>query len=122
MVFPADFVPVLEDTGMIVRVGAWIIDERLPPDQRLEPRRHRDVRVAVNVASRQFVEGDLEQATCAMRWQKHQVAPELLELELTETALMSNAERTITGAGQPEGAGHQSRSTISAPAIRAWPT
>jgi CheY-like chemotaxis protein len=53
------------------------------------------VRVAVNVASRQFVEGDLEQLV-RDALARHQTPPELLELELTETSLMSNAERTIT--------------------------
>jgi len=54
----------------------------------------RDVRVAVNVSSRQFVEGDLEgDIRAALR--KHGVDPSLLELELTESALMSNFEHTV---------------------------
>jgi ActR/RegA family two-component response regulator len=52
------------------------------------------VLVAVNVSSRQFVEGDLE-TEVRQSLERHKVPPELLELELTETALMSNAERTI---------------------------
>jgi diguanylate cyclase (GGDEF)-like protein/PAS domain S-box-containing protein len=98
MVFPADFVPVLEDTGLIVRVGAWIIDSACRQISAWSRGGIGPVRVAVNVASRQFVEGDLEQVV-RDALARHQVAPELLELELTETALMSNAERTITVLG-----------------------
>ena len=94
MVFPAEFVPVLEDTGLIVRTGAWIIDTACRQIAAWARSTVGPVRVAVNVSSRQFVEGDLEQEiTRALA--HYRVPPELLELELTETALMSNAERTI---------------------------
>jgi diguanylate cyclase (GGDEF)-like protein/PAS domain S-box-containing protein len=94
MVYPAEFVPVLEDTGLIVRVGAWIIDAACRQIAAWGRSSVGPVRVAVNVSNRQFVEGDLEQVITRALAQ-HRVPPELLELELTETALMSNAERTI---------------------------
>lgn len=99
LVAPAEFVPVLEDTGLIVRVGSWVIQAACRQiaewcDSEVGP-----VRVAVNVSSRQFAEGDLEgEVTRALA--QYGVAPELLELELTETALMSNAERTIVVLGK----------------------
>ncbi len=95
MVYPAEFVPVLEDTGLVVRVGAWIIDAACRHISDWIKDGTGPVRVAVNVASRQFVEGDLEQLV-RDALARHQTPPELLELELTETSLMSNAERTIT--------------------------
>ncbi|HWW72339.1 MAG TPA: EAL domain-containing protein, partial [Duganella sp.] len=94
LVFPSEFVPVLEDTGLIVRVGAWIIDSACKQIGAWLRNGVGPVRVAVNVASRQFIEGDLEQVVRSALV-RHEVPPELLELELTETALMSNAERTI---------------------------
>ncbi len=94
MVFPAEFVPVLEDTGLIVRTGVWIIDAACRQIAAWARSPVGPVRVAVNVSSRQFVEGDLEREI-ARALAHHRVPPELLELELTETALMSNAERTI---------------------------
>ncbi|HEX5341216.1 MAG TPA: EAL domain-containing protein [Duganella sp.] len=94
LVYPAEFVPVLEDTGLVVRVGNWIIDAACRQIAAWLADGTGPVRVAVNVASRQFVEGDLEQLV-RDALARHQVPPELLELELTETALMSNAERTI---------------------------
>jgi len=94
LVYPAEFVSVLEDTGLIVRVGSWIIDAACRQIATWLRTPVGGVHVAVNVASRQFVEGDLE-SDVRQALERHNVPPELLELELTETALMSNAERTI---------------------------
>jgi EAL domain-containing protein (putative c-di-GMP-specific phosphodiesterase class I)/ActR/RegA family two-component response regulator len=94
LVYPAEFVPVLEETGMVVRAGSWIIDEACRQIAAWSAVGVRDVNVAVNVSSRQFVEGDLEgdiRAAVA----RHGIDPGLLELELTESALMSNFEHTI---------------------------
>jgi diguanylate cyclase (GGDEF)-like protein len=95
---PLQFISVLEETGLIVRVGSWVIatacrqiSEWLRSD--IGP-----VQVSVNVSGRQFVEGDLEgdvEAALA----GNQIAGELLELELTESSLMSNTERTMTSLG-----------------------
>ncbi|MEF2266894.1 EAL domain-containing protein [Janthinobacterium sp. LS2A] len=99
LVAPAEFVPVLEDTGLIVRVGAWVIQAACRQIAEWRDSEVGPVHVAVNVSSRQFAEGDLEgEVTRALA--HHNVAPELLELELTETALMSNAERTIVVLGK----------------------
>jgi EAL domain-containing protein (putative c-di-GMP-specific phosphodiesterase class I) len=94
LVYPAEFVPVMEETGLVVRVGEWIIDEACRQIAEWNRDGVRDVRVAVNVSSRQFVEGDLEGAI-RRALDTHGVEPGMLELELTESALMSNAEHTI---------------------------
>jgi diguanylate cyclase (GGDEF)-like protein len=94
VVLPAEFVPVMEDTGLIVRVGAWVIDAACRQMAAWSAAGVREVRVAVNVASRQFVEGDLE-GEIRGALERHKVEPGLLELELTESALMSNANHTI---------------------------
>ena len=93
LVYPAEFVPVMEETGLVVRVGDWIIDEACRQIAAWNAAGVRDVRVAVNVSSRQFVEGDLE-GVIKDALARHDVEPGLLELELTESALMQNAERT----------------------------
>ncbi|HEY0064595.1 MAG TPA: EAL domain-containing protein [Telluria sp.] len=94
LVFPAEFIPVMEETGLIVRVGAWIIDEACRQIAQWMADGVGELRVAVNVSSRQFVEGDLE-ADVRSAIARHNIDPALLELELTESALMTNAERTI---------------------------
>jgi diguanylate cyclase (GGDEF)-like protein/PAS domain S-box-containing protein len=99
VVLPTEFVPVLEETGLIVRVGSWIIDAACRQIAEWLADATGPVRVAVNVSSRQFVEGDLY-AEVASALQQHGVPPDCLELELTESALMSNAERTIVVLGK----------------------
>jgi diguanylate cyclase (GGDEF)-like protein/PAS domain S-box-containing protein len=94
LVYPAEFVPVMEETGMVVRVGTWLIGEACRQIAAWNAAGVRDVRVAVNVSSRQFVEGDL-QGDILAAIERHGIDPGLLELELTESALMSNAEHTI---------------------------
>jgi diguanylate cyclase (GGDEF)-like protein/PAS domain S-box-containing protein len=94
LVYPAEFVPVMEETGIVVRIGEWIIDEACRQIAAWNEQGVRDIRVAVNVSSRQFVEGDLEQ-TVRGALERHGVEASMLELELTESALMVNAEHTI---------------------------
>jgi diguanylate cyclase (GGDEF)-like protein/PAS domain S-box-containing protein len=94
LVLPAQFVPVMEETGLIVRVGAWVIDAACRQIAAWSASGVREMRVAVNVSSRQFVEGDLEgQVKAALA--HHRIDAGMLELELTESALMSNAEHAI---------------------------
>ena len=99
LVYPAEFVPIMEETGLVVRVGEWIVDEACRQIAAWNADGVRDVRVAVNVSSRQFVEGDLEGVVRAAL-DRHGVDPGLLELELTESALMSNAGHTIAVLGR----------------------
>jgi diguanylate cyclase (GGDEF)-like protein/PAS domain S-box-containing protein len=99
LVYPAEFVPIMEETGLVVRVGEWIVDEACRQIAAWNAEGVRDVRVAVNVSSRQFVEGDLEGVIRAAL-DRHGVEPGLLELELTESALMSNAGHTIAVLGR----------------------
>ena len=94
LVFPAEFIPVMEQTGLIVRAGAWVIKEACRQMAQWVADGVGELRVAVNVSSRQFVEGDLE-ADVRAAIANHHADPALLELELTESALMSNAEHTI---------------------------
>ncbi|MFP5391771.1 MAG: EAL domain-containing protein, partial [Gammaproteobacteria bacterium] len=94
MVYPAEFVPLLEETGLIVKAGGWIIDEACRQIAAWQRDGVGEVRVAVNVSSRQFVEGDLE-LEIRRAIDRHQIDASLLELELTESALMVNAEHTI---------------------------
>ncbi len=94
LVYPSEFVSVMEDTGLIVRVGEWIIERACRQIGEWLDDGTGEVKVAVNVSSRQFVEGDLE-GSIRRALLRHRVDPRLLELELTESALMSNAEHTI---------------------------
>ncbi|KAB8064768.1 EAL domain-containing protein [Janthinobacterium violaceinigrum] len=94
MVSPALFIPLLEETGLIVRVGNWVLDEACRKISEWGASSIGPVHLSVNVSGIQFFVGGLEEEVLkAIR--KHEIAPELLELELTESSLMSNAEETI---------------------------
>jgi len=91
-VSPADFVPLLEETGLIVPVGAWIIDTVCRQLAQWSRSVAAPLHVAVNVSSRQFAADGLEE-TISAALARHGVAPELLALEVTESALMQDPER-----------------------------
>ena len=95
LVSPAQFVPVLEDTGLIVPVGEWVIRAafaqlRAWQEEGREPRP-----VAVNLAAKQFVHPDIVAVVDAAVRESGMPA-ELLEVEITESDAMENPERTLT--------------------------
>ena len=95
MVSPALFIPILEETGLIVPVGTWVLNEACRMISKWGKSKIGPVRLSVNVSGVQFFLGGLEEEVLnAIK--VHEIAPELLELELTESSLMSNAEDTIT--------------------------
>ncbi|WP_338758771.1 EAL domain-containing protein [Massilia sp. METH4] len=95
MVSPGLFVPLLEETGLIVRVGTWVIHEACRHIAHWQASGAGAVQISVNVSGIQFFVGGLQDEVLrALR--EHDIPPELLELELTESSLMSNAEETIT--------------------------
>ena len=93
-VSPAAFIPLLEETGLIVRAGAWVIAEACRQINEWINRGVGPIQVSVNVSARQFFDGNLE-IDVREAIQDNGIAPELLELELTESLLMSNVEETI---------------------------
>ena len=95
MVSPALFVPILEETGLIVRVGTWVLNEACRKIAEWSASKVGPVHLSVNVSGIQFFVGGLEEEVLKAI-KVHGIAPELLELELTESSLMSNAEDTIT--------------------------
>ncbi len=94
LVAPALFIPVLEESGLIVRVGSWVIAAACRQIKEWQRGEVGPVQVSVNVAGRQFIEGDLE-ADVTRALADNDLPAGLLELELTETSLMVNTERTI---------------------------
>ncbi|MEB0208661.1 EAL domain-containing protein [Pseudomonas sp. CCC3.1] len=93
-VSPAVFVPILEGLGLISRVGQWVtasVCKQIAHWQQsgLEP-----VQVAVNVSAHQITDGDLVD-DIQRSLKEHQVEPQWLELELTESSLMVNTPDTI---------------------------
>jgi diguanylate cyclase (GGDEF)-like protein/PAS domain S-box-containing protein len=94
MVSPADFVPVLEETGLIARVGAWVIASAARQSSLWMRSAIGPVQIAINVSGRQFVNGELEEHV-GKAIADNQIPAALLEMELTESSLMTNTESTI---------------------------
>jgi EAL domain-containing protein (putative c-di-GMP-specific phosphodiesterase class I) len=93
MVAPNAFISVLEETGMIVPVGRWVVAQACRQIALWLRSAVGPVQVSVNVSGRQFAEGDLD-GDIAAGLASHAIPADLLELELTETSLMANTERT----------------------------
>jgi diguanylate cyclase (GGDEF)-like protein len=96
LVPPNDFIPLAEETGLIAPLGDWVLREACTQAKVWHASGHRDLRMAVNLSSRQFFqENVLETVTRAL--DKTRLPPGCLELELTESCVMQNPdEATVT--------------------------
>jgi EAL domain-containing protein (putative c-di-GMP-specific phosphodiesterase class I) len=93
LVSPIEFIPLLEETGLILPVGDWVLTEACR-QAKLWLDGGSPVRVAVNLSVRQFTQTDL--AAKVERILNHTGLPaELLELELTESIFMENIDQNV---------------------------
>jgi diguanylate cyclase (GGDEF)-like protein len=90
LVLPAEFVPIAEDTGLIVPIGAWAVREAC----RQAVRWPEDVRVAVNVSAVQFHRGGLQEIVLRALAASG-LAPERLEIEITESIFLEGSDATL---------------------------
>nr|NUR36916.1 EAL domain-containing protein [Sphingomonas sp.] len=90
VVSPAEFVPVAEDTGLIVPIGAWVIREACARAARWPD----NVRVAVNVSAVQFHRGALHE-TILRALADSSLPPNRLEVEITESIFLEGGETTL---------------------------
>jgi diguanylate cyclase (GGDEF)-like protein len=94
LVEPARFVPLLEETGLIVPVGAWVLAEACHRAKAWQAAGLPPLRVSVNLSSRQFRSDALFEAVSeALR--SSSLAPQLLEVELTESLLVENVDHAM---------------------------
>lgn len=91
---PARFIPLAEASGMIVPIGAWVIDEVARQQRRWHDDGLDACRIALNVSARQFRAGDLRDVV-ADALVRHGLPPSCMELELTESMLMDDPDQTL---------------------------
>ena len=89
LVSPMDFIPALEDIGLIVEVGDWVIEEACTQLHKWMSEGQRAVPIAVNLSAKQFRRHDLGKAIHSSLSQ-HGISAELIELEITESCLMDD--------------------------------
>jgi diguanylate cyclase (GGDEF)-like protein/PAS domain S-box-containing protein len=91
---PADFIPIAEEAGLIVGIGAWIMAEACRQHQLWRRAGIGPVPVSINLSALQLREPGLC-ATLEAALQKYAVDPAQIELELTESILMDKVDDTI---------------------------
>ena len=94
LVSPLEFVPLLEETGLIVPAGEWVIRAACAQIRAWRDAGIQPAPVAVNLSARQFQSPDLGTVIVAML-DEFKLEPKMLELEITESSLMHNTEEAV---------------------------
>ncbi|MGA8262275.1 MAG: EAL domain-containing protein [Arenicellales bacterium] len=94
LVLPMQFIPLAEETGLIVPIGRWVLMAACRQNVAWQEQGLQGLTMAVNLSARQFLdEGLVDDIETALR--ETGMDPRLLELEITESMVMQDMERTI---------------------------
>ena len=94
LVSPAQFIPLAEETGLIVPIGEWVLETACRQNRAWQTQGLPNVSVSVNLSSVQFRKPDLYDTVVRVLGESG-LDPSWLELELTESMLMQNAESVV---------------------------
>jgi diguanylate cyclase (GGDEF)-like protein/PAS domain S-box-containing protein len=94
LVAPGEFIGVLEELGLVVEVGDWVLAEACRQFMRWQQSEVRLPKISVNLSARQFSTGQLDQRV-AQTISASGIPPAALELELTESILMVDIEQAL---------------------------
>ena len=89
---PDKFIPVAEETGLILPIGQWVLDEACKQAAYWKAQGLNLVPIAVNVSSHQFNKNLIKSIQHCLK--KHAIEPQLIVIEITESALMKDPEFT----------------------------
>lgn len=104
LISPMSFIPVAEETGIIIPIGRWVIEQSCKTLREWQKKYHFAIPIAINVTSQQFADASLVSDIKQMAL-RYQIQPELLEIEITETSLMNDIELAINKLEQLKSAG-----------------
>ncbi|MBO1351848.1 MAG: EAL domain-containing response regulator [Hormoscilla sp. GUM202] len=94
LVSPAKFIPIAEETGLIVPIGQWVLQTACQQVQVWQIMGYSDLRIAVNLSARQFQQPDLRRNLVEICLSTG-LDPKYLDLELTESTVVQNPEVAI---------------------------
>jgi diguanylate cyclase (GGDEF)-like protein len=94
MISPTKFIPLAEETGLILPIGEWALREACKTAKHWQDEGYLPISVAVNLSPKQFRQNDIVQLVDSVL-KETGLAPEYLNLEITETAVMDNVETAI---------------------------
>jgi diguanylate cyclase (GGDEF)-like protein/PAS domain S-box-containing protein len=93
LLMPGKFISLAEETGFILSIGEWVLDEACRQNRAWQAAGYPPVRVAVNVSALQFAQPNFsDSVTTAL--ERHGLDPQWLELEITESLLMKHTRET----------------------------
>jgi diguanylate cyclase (GGDEF)-like protein len=94
LISPADFIPLAEETGMIIPLGQWVLREACRQNKAWQSEGLRPLRIAVNISGTQLRhDGFVDQVALALR--ETGLEPRYLEIEITESVVMQNAATSV---------------------------
>lgn len=96
---PNDFIPVAEEIGLILPLGQWVLSEACRQSVEWQAMGYPALPISVNLSARQFRQKNLV-ATIRAILMESGLPPELLELEITESSLMQDADETLAKLSQ----------------------
>ena len=96
---PAEFIPIAEDTGLIIPLGRWVLQQALADILAIEQQTAVSLRISVNLSARQFQHPSLLQEVAAAL-EHSGIDPARLELEITESMLMHHLDEARATMGK----------------------
>jgi len=95
LVSPADFIPVSEESGLIIDIGRWVLNVACAELRHWVNAGHEDIILAVNISATQLRQPDFE-TIVIQALKQYNLPGERLELEITENVLMQDIEQAVT--------------------------
>jgi len=93
LISPEEFIPILEDTGLIVQAGRWVMRSAMGTALAWRARGYPDFRIAVNVSARELRDANFSSESRTLL--EPHLANQLLDVEVTESLLMDDIEQSI---------------------------
>jgi diguanylate cyclase (GGDEF)-like protein/PAS domain S-box-containing protein len=94
LILPSDFIPIAEETNLIIEIGEWVLDKVCEDFRFWQRSVSSPGRVSVNLSLKQLRQRNFTNRISSIL-RSYEVSPTSLELEITETTLMEDTERTI---------------------------